>query len=415
MKVIDFILERVSPSKKSLLFIDQEINTCSSYLQTLIKKGYSFGIIDQKTLCYFQQELESTPFSSLYTLKSVLKEQHLICFSSNSNGHPKAVLRTFASWKHSFNIQQNLLDYPRDSSCMIIGSLSHSLHFFGLLESFYRKTTPTILPFFSAKRFFEECNSSKPSILYATPPHISILIKHFKQSSSLAIESIKFVLVGGAQVNSTLISEFQQIVPHAQIREFFGATETSYISIKTPSCPVDSVGKLCPNVKVEILDKSHQPVPNNTKGSIWVKSNQLYSKIILGNDMTLRNKRGYICVGDLGYLDNSNHLYFCGRSDLSISISGKKVSLELPEKALKKYLKTEEVVVITIPNTLKENELIAITSKQITFQKKKDALSHLRTELGALSTPKKIISVTHWPLLSSGKTDRIQLKKIALT
>ena len=415
MKVIDFILKYVNPSKKSLLFTDQEINTCFSGLPTLIKKGYSFGIIDQKTLCYFKQELESTPFSSLYTLKSVLKEQHLICFSSNSSGNPKAVLRTFTSWIHSFNIQQHLLDYPRDSSSLIIGSLSHSLHFFALLESFHRKLIPNILPVFSAKRFFEACNSSQPNIVYATPPHISILIKHFKQSSCLPIESINFVLIGGAQVNSTLISEFQQIVPNAQIRVFFGATETSYISIKTPSCPVDSVGKLCPNVYVEILDENQKPVIKYTKGSIWVKRDQLYSKIILGNDSTLQNKRGYICVGDLGYLDDSNHLYFCGRSDLSITIAGKKVSLELIEKTLKKYLKTEEVVVVNKPNVLKENELVAITSKLISYRNIKEILSHLRTELGALSTPKKIIHIKSWPLLASGKTDRMHLKKTALT
>ncbi len=414
MEFVAFVGENINPKEELLLFLEEDILQHLKGLQTLQGKGYSIGIINKHLLSHFNHRFEKTPFSYLYTFTIPLETPHLLCFSAGSSKLPKAVLRTHTSWISSFSIQQQLLEYPMNTKSLIIGKLSHSLHFFGLLESFHRNQLPEVLPVFSPKRFFELCRKNPPDLLYATPAQLWLIVKYYEQNACPPVSALKFILLGGARVQPALISAFQKIAPSAAIRVFFGATETSYISFKKADDPVDSVGKLCPGVAVQILDKKHQFVPNGTTGFIWVKSNQLLSKIILGSDTIDRNQEGYVCIGDRGYLDDSNRLYFKGRKDQVVTVAGQKISLDALEETLKSLLKTEEIAVINIPNLVKENELYILVSKVINQEIKKNIRFELQTRFGSFVVPKKIISVSKWPLLASGKTNRTQLKKIAL-
>lgn len=394
----------------AVLFQEHRVEELISQIPLLLKNGVSFGILNESIRKHFELSDAPDPFKNCYR-HNIDEMQHLICFTAGSNGKPKAVLRSYKSWIASFDMQKELLHYSPNALSMIVGNCSHSLHFFGLMESLYRDVTPLVLKSFSPKLFFKSAQHHNPQILYVTPAHLGLLLSHFSSFELPPVLSLQYVLVGGSTVNTHTIAATQRMFPNADIREFFGSTETSYVAIKTPSSPQDSVGKLCPGVTVRILDSDCKPLPLGKVGNIWVKSNQLFKKTILGEDHSIADSDGFVHVGDMGYLDETNHLYYCGRNNHQVTIAGKNIPLTPIENFLKAFLSTDEVAVVSVTDTLKDNRLIILTTQSLSKENQRHLLTAIRLEFGALSTPKQIKTISSWPLLDSGKTNRNLLQK----
>ena len=398
----------------ALLFHESRVKEWVSQISPLIKQGMSFGVLSSSIQQHFGFPNAPEPYGAAYSLNIKEKRQHLVCFTAGSNGHPKAIVRSYQSWVNSFNIQKELLRYTSNALSMIVGQCSHSLHFFGLMESLYRNVIPLVLPTFSPKFFFESANSHQPHILYVTPAHLGLLLRHFNSFDLPPATSFQHVLVGGATINSHTAEETQLMFPNADIREFFGATETSYIAIKTQNSPQKSVGKLCPGVSVRILDAHQKPLPVGDVGNIWVHSNQLFTKTVLGEDQTTVDSNGYVHVGDMGYLDETDHLYYCGRNNHQVTIAGKNILLTPIENFIKSILKTDEIALVSVSDTLRENRLTLLTTLVLSSDQQRDLLSAVRSEFGSLSSPKQIKIISTWPLLPNGKTNRNELRKLSV-
>ena len=71
---------------------------------------------------------------------------------------------------------------------------------------------------------------------------------------------------------------------------------------------------------------------------------------------------GFIHIGDMGYVDKNHHLYFVGRNNHQVTIAGKNIHLSPIEKCIQDHLKTSEVVVVSVADSLKENRLSILTS-----------------------------------------------------
>ncbi|MDG1761436.1 MAG: AMP-binding protein [Flavobacteriaceae bacterium] len=399
-------------TNRALLLQEQFICDWISDIEKLIEQKTSFGILNASISKQFKLDKALTDFKNAYPLHLEENGFNLICFTAGSNGRFKAIVRSYESWVNSFKIQQEIIQYPSNTKSLIVGDCSHSLHFFGLLESLYRNVEPIVLASFSTKKFFAACNKELPQLLYITPVHLGLLLRHFNAFDVAPVLSIRYLVVGGATINSSTLKKVQLMFPNATIHEFFGATETSYISIKTPNCPLGSVGKICPGVTVRIMDSEHKLVPVGNVGNIWVKSNQLFRRTVMGEDATLCDDNGFIHIGDMGYVDKNNHLYYVGRNNHQVTIAGKNILLTPIEKCIQNHLQTPEVAVISVTDALKENRLSILTSLTLTKEHQRALLLEVRKEFGALATPKTIVSIPSWPLLASGKTNRTFLQKL---
>ena len=399
-------------SNKALLLQDHLISDWLPELRKLIAQKKSLGVLNTSITQHVNLNKAPKSFENAFQLEYTESGFHLICFTAGSNGRPKAIIRSYESWINSFKVQQETIQYPSNTLSMIVGQCSHSLHFFGLMESLYRNMHPVVLDPFTPKKFFTTCENTLPKLLYITPVHLGLLLQYFKAFDAAPVHSLRYLLVGGASVGASALENVQLMFPNAVIYEFFGATETSYISIKTPNSPQDSAGKLCSGVAVRILDANQNPLPVGQIGDIWVQSNQLFIRTVWGEDATLFDDNGFIHIGDMGYVDKNHHLYFVGRNNHQVTIAGKNILLSPIEKCIQDHLKTSEVVVVSVADSLKENRLSILTSLSLNKKQQRALFSKIRLEFGALATPKTIVSVSTWPLLASGKTNRIALQKL---
>lgn len=299
-------------------------------------------------------------------------------------------------------IQQILVTQPQVIG-VVFGAIPYSLSLFGIMESLFRGQKPLTLPKLDKNKLLN-LQQDKNYLFWITPFHATSLIDALKRNHILPVASVKFVFVGGATFSNIQRNKLQAVFPNAAIYSFFGASETSFISIKTPDDESDSVGTLCQDVEVQLHDEQNQPLPTNEVGTIWVKSKQLFL-CYLQKDLIISKLNDFISIGDRGLIDAKNRLFFKGRLGRQLSIRGHIIDLDVLENWFKSTLEVEQLVLLARPNPSKENELMLITSKKMSPKEWLHLKEVTEQTLGPQGVPKKWIHCSRFPLLENGKID----------
>lgn len=184
--------------------------------------------------------------------------------------------------------------------------------------------------------------------------HIDIRRKIFKELINALGGNMRFIVSGGAPLDSKVSKWFNQIGIH--LVQGYGLTETSpVISAENDNCiKYGSVGK--PMNSVEILIKNPD---SNGIGEISVKG----PNVMLGyyNNETQTNavlKDGWLYTGDLGYIDKDGFLFITGRKkDLIVLKNGKKVFPEEIELLINRLDEVEESFVYGLPDRNDKNDV----------------------------------------------------------
>jgi long-chain acyl-CoA synthetase len=147
---------------------------------------------------------------------------------------------------------------------------------------------------------------------------------------------LEFFIGGGALLDIELQRFFYAIgIPMFQ---GYGLTEAApIISANVPmKHKLGSSGALVPNLLVKICDEQGSELPTGSQGEIVVKGENVmvgYWKNEKATRETIRD--GWLCTGDLGYLDSDGFLYVLGRvKSLLIGHDGEKYSPEGIEEAI---------------------------------------------------------------------------------
>lgn len=343
----------------------------------------------------------------------------LICFTGGSSGGVKAILRSFASWQESFVIQQRLLETDPHARVLILGSLSHSLHLFGALEALSREVIPQIMPKFSARVFFNRCREFQPNIIYATPTLINLLIEFVQltpEKTKKIIDNNNFVthFICGGGVSTYIHKKFvTQFFPKAKWVEFFGSAETSYIAFSDGHTPQGSAGKICDEVSVHVTDENNNILANGITGKIWIKSPMLFTSYLFGENKSFLCKDEFISIGDYGWVDDHNYLFFVGRGNNVIKVADNLVYIEPIEALLTLIIKSKEVAVVAINDDKKGKALVVLTTHTQSIEIQQSAQIAIQKKFGKHLALRIWLVVPDWCYLSSGKTDRFALNKIA--
>ncbi len=407
MTKIDKLKNVVSDlSNELLLFDESQHDLFLKSANELLQSGYSIGPISKSIIKALQIAIKQTAISGVYTLRYKLTEPTILCFSSGTKNSQKGIVRTYQSWQNSFSLITKEVAAPT-SVGIVLGALPYSLSLFGAMESLERGISPLLFPSNSLKNF-NALAVEHTYTLWATPSHCSFFINAFAKQQCNPIKEVRYIFVGGAHFSNQQRSQLQLVFPNAKIFSYYGTSETSFISIKSPTDNSESVGTICKDVEVSIRNEQHKSITKNTSGNIWIKSNQLFLGY-LQKVLKIRVLGGYISINDRGFVDRDNRLFFSGRKGRRYSINGHVVDLEDLEKWYKKTLSLDELALFVIPHTT-EDQMVLCSQRNFSDkewqQVKQKALSVFDTQ----GVPKKWVHCHKWPLLKNGKVDMQKLK-----
>ena len=171
-------------------------------------------------------------------------------------------------------------------------------------------------------------------------PAIWNVVSNYCQKQKITLPSVKKILMAGAPVPGDLLQRTLSVLPDdAEIHTPYGATESLPIaSITAKEILADTwaetkkgkgvcVGKVLPGIEIRIIKTSDEPIvqwneslrlPLYKIGEIIVRG-PVVTRTYDNNDnenrlAKIKDENGFWHrMGDLGYFDQKNRLWFCGR------------------------------------------------------------------------------------------------------
>ena len=328
--------------------------------------------------------------------------------SGGSTGFPKVLERTCISWILSFNTNDKNYNHS-GSRVALFGSLTHSLSLYGALEAIFLGCEVHHLAGLSPSSQLEYLENKKIEILYVTPTQLRLMLSAKYQN--YIIDSLRYVFIGGASIEQNTLIELSEIAPNAELKQFYGSSETSFISISDKFTPKGSVGKAYKDVEIILGASPNEPVKKGEIGRVWVRSPYLFSKYVGENGINSNEVSGWVSPGELAKFDQDQNLFILGRIDRIFKIKDQSI---IPEE-IERYLLAEKNVkmaaVVKEYDILRGNKAIAYiaTSDAVNVEK---LIVECISLIPPLDGSLKIIELTleNFPLLPSGKPDFCKLE-----
>lgn len=343
-----------------------------SELQEALRAGHSIVATTNR----------DTPVRALPT-----SEQRLFVQTAGSSGAPKVIRRGPQSWLASFATNQSLFEITPNDTYAVLGHLSHSLALYGAMEAMHLGCGLTALADLSPKRQHAVMREFGASVIYATPTQLRMIAK----AATAPLSDVRLVLCGGGKLDPALRATLADLLPKAQVLEFFGASETSFITLADRLTPAGSVGRAYPEVELRI-----------DQGEIWVKSPFLFEGYEKGHSHETRWRDGYLSIGEMGYLDAGGYLFLQGRRTRMVTVADRNVFPEEVEATLLAHPGIHEAAVITPPDPLRGHSIIAVV---VGDADEADLRAACREALDTAAIPRTFRFRSELPKLPAGKPD----------
>ncbi len=321
--------------------------------------------------------------------------------SGGSSGHPRRIRRTVQSWQASFRTNEGLFDITAADRSAVLGGLTHSLALYGALEALHLGADLFLLSPLRPDRQVRMLLRHRVTILYATPTQLRQL-----DCAGLTCPDLRVLLVGGAKLDETTRKLVGAIFPNASVHEFYGASETSFITMADRKAPAESVGRPYPGVQIAIRKGDGRACAAGETGWVWVKSPLCFAGYGEGRSGGCKTEDGWLTVGELGYVSQHGYLYLKGRNDRMVTIADQNAYPEEVEAVLLAQDSVRKVAVLARPDAQRGTVFVAFVELENKQPRNSDGLLRAcRQALGAGKTPKEISFVSELPVLPSGKAD----------
>jgi long-chain acyl-CoA synthetase len=324
------------------------------------------------------------------------------CETGGTSGKPKRICRTAESWLASIRVIFE--KYTNSSECYgILGDLGHSLAFYAAVEAQIIGNRCVSVVGRSPREQAQEFASAGVDVIYATPTQMRMLSK-----SHRVLENVKVVFIGGGRLEPETRTQVQYLAPNAQILQFYGAAETSFITLAEPYHDAASVGVAFPGVEIDIRNINSDGI-----GEVWVKSPFVFSGYAQGHTPDTQWQDGWLTIGELGKIDDAGQLFLSGRKSRVFTVADKTIYPEDIEQYLNAQTEVIASAVFSVDDPLRGARIYAaLCSDQTDGDRLLRMLGELK-ERGVMVDRFRAYGSDDWPMLISGKPNFQTLRATA--
>ncbi|MDJ0392202.1 AMP-binding protein [Rhodococcus sp. G-MC3] len=305
----------------------------------------------------------------------------LVGVTSGTTGEPKLFVRKQHSWAQTLDRSDEVFDVRTGDRISAPGALDHTHFLYGAVHGLTRGAAIDLRPAVDAL-------GSGATHLYSVPT----IAWDIARSGAGPFLSVREVLSSAARWPSAGREALQQVLPHASLVHFYGASELSFVSYDRGVEP--AAGTLFDGVDVEVRG-----------GIVHVRSDMLFDGYLTSGGVAGGPVDGWMAVGDRGSLDGRQLTLF-GREVETLIRSGLNVELAPIEAAALAIPGITEAACVAIPDArMGEVPALAVVLDG-------DALSSnairraLRDSLPSPSMPAVITALAQLPRTARGKLDR---------
>jgi fatty-acyl-CoA synthase len=250
----------------------------------------------------------------------------------------------------------------------------------------------------------EEHRATEASMVPVMLRRIASLPKRTRERYD--VSSIRIILASGSALPEDLrhgVAELFGPVLH----DLYGSTEAGSVAIATPEDMEErpgTVGRAVRGVEVAVFSPEGEELPAGESGELHIKSSMVFSGYTSGERAAQR--KGYLSLGDMGYIDDDGYLFVEGRADDMVVIGGENVYPAEVEEAIRGVRGVQDVAVVGVPDRELEQVLAAFV---VGTAKPEQIERRCRSELASFKVPHRIEIVDDLPRTSTGKVLRREL------
>jgi long-chain acyl-CoA synthetase len=219
---------------------------------------------------------------------------------------------------------------------------------------------------------------------------------------------------GAAPLPAQVAEDFRKRLPHVEIAEGYGCTETAALISASPVGEVrpGSVGKPVPGAEVRIERPDGTAAGPGEDGEVCVRGPVLMMGYWNSPEETARTIRdGWLHTGDVGRLDDDGYLYIVDRIKDLIIRGGYNVYPRDVEDVMVSHPAVAAAAVVGRPDPKYGEEIVAFVQLlRGATATPGELIEFARGHLSAVKYPREVRIVDAIPLTSVMKTDRKRLR-----
>lgn len=258
-------------------------------------------------------------------------------------------------------------------------------------------------------------------------PSTAVLFSGMRLLKPAVFPSLRYSFFCGEPLTESIFTLWKEAAPDSSLINLYGPTEAT-IAISRyewrrgeplkQKNGIVSIGKVFESQEFRI----HEHFQDERQGELLLHGSQVITRYFNDSQsderqfLTFNNepdKRWYK-TGDIVARDENRDLYYIGRIDEEVKISGYRVNLLEIDDLIRKFCNPVQVATICPGEGIKGKIISFLTLLPGSPVSSHQIISHCRENLPWYMVPEKIIFVDEMPLNENGKVDKKKLKQYYL-
>ena len=337
-------------------------------------------------------------------------------YTSGSTGKPKGVLLDHGGqiWNADALRKAALVDDTERG--LVAVPLFHKNAMAGIVKPFLLAgASIVILPGFDAREVIRAIDRHRVTYLTGVPAMYKMVLAEADALSRADVSTVRYAMVGSAEVPEELMAEFRRVFTGADIAEGYGLTEGGPVPITNTRWGLKkrgSCGVAFPGSDVALVDDAGDLVDGEGAGELLVRNPGLARGYWKLPEVTARKFRdGWLHTGDLLRRDTDGYYYFIGRVDDMINVAGENVYPKEVEDILLRHPRLRDACVVPAPHGVKGEVPVAYVVAREGGAPSEADVKRFVLERGApYAHPRRVVFLDALPLGGTGKIDRTVLR-----
>ncbi|HEX9037479.1 MAG TPA: benzoate-CoA ligase family protein [Ktedonobacterales bacterium] len=269
----------------------------------------------------------------------------------------------------------------------------------------------------TAESAFQTIHDQRPTIFFGIPTLYAAMLAMPDAQTRFDTSSLRLCVSAGESLPAELFNRWRERFG-VEILDGIGSTEALHIFISNRQGEVvpGSTGYPVPGYETLLLNETGAPVPQGEIGNLVISGDSVCSQYWNKHERSKATILGrWIQTGDKYYQDEQGALWYCGRSDDMLKVSGQWVSPVEVEAALITHPSVLEAAVVgreDADGLIKPQAYVVLKEGQTPGDDlARELQAHVKSTLTPVKYPRWIEFTPELPKTATGKIQRYRLRQ----